>query len=221
MLENGQVLAARFVLLRRLGASRWGEVWLAREGDGGREVALKILDPALADQSAPRARFLDAARLQMRLKDPQVLPCEEVVDAEPLFAVFPHVAGGDLSGWRGRSWTELAPALERIACGVAAIHAQGYVHRDLKPANVLQDEQGPVLSDLGVAARVGETDALPPGSPFNASPQQRKGEPPSVSDDVYGFGALCYELLSGYPPYYPDAAAAAGDAAPAPIRARV
>jgi tetratricopeptide (TPR) repeat protein len=95
------------------------------------------------------------------------------------------------------------------------------VHRDLKPANVLYDEQGPVLSDLGVAARIGETDALPPGSPFNASPQQRKGEPPSVSDDVYGFGALCYELLSGYPPYYPDAAAAAGDAPPGPIRSRV
>jgi serine/threonine protein kinase len=64
MLENGQMLAARFVLLRSIGAGQWGEVWLARERDGGREFALKVLTPALAGQPELRVRFLAAARLQ-------------------------------------------------------------------------------------------------------------------------------------------------------------
>jgi hypothetical protein len=221
MLESGQVVAARFVLLRRLGAGRWGEVWLAREADRSREVALKFLAPALA-QGASRARFLEAARLQASLADPAVLPCEEIIDSDPCFAVLAYASGGDLSGWRGRPWHEIVPVLGRVAQSVAVLHAEGYVHRDLKPSNVLLDERGQaLLSDLGVAARVGETDPLPPGSPFSASPQQHAGEAPSLADDVYGWGALAYELLSGYPPHYPDGAAAAGAELSPTLQARV
>ena len=223
MLENGQVLAARFVLLRRLGAGTWGEVWLARETEGSREVAVKVLTPALAGQPELRARFLEAARLQAALRDPAVVPCEEVVDSEPCFAILAYAPGGSLGAWRGRPWFEVVPVLDRVAQGVAALHARGYVHRDLKPANVLLDEQGQAgLSDFGVAARIGEDDSARPGSAFSASPQQLAGEAPSVADDVYGFGALAYELLSGYPPHYPDAAAAAAGAElPDTIQARV
>ncbi len=106
MLENGQILAARFALLRRLGAGRWGEVWLARERDGGREFALKVLTPALAGQPELRARFLAAARLQRELTDPAVLRCEEIVDSDPCFAVLAYASGGSLSTWRGRPWSD-------------------------------------------------------------------------------------------------------------------
>jgi eukaryotic-like serine/threonine-protein kinase len=223
MLENGQILAARFALLRRLGAGRWGEVWLAREHDRDRDVALKVLAPELAAQPKLRARFLEAARLQAELRNPAVLPCEEVIDSEPCFSVLAYAPGGSLGAWRGRPWLEVVPVLDRVAQGVAALHAHGYVHRDLKPANALLDEQGQArLSDFGVAARIGEDDSAPPGSPFSASPQQLAGQAPSVADDVYGLGALAYELLSGYPPHYPDAAAAAaGVELPATIQARV
>src|SRR5687768_743892 len=223
MLENGQILAARFALLRRLGAGRWGEMWLAHERDGGREFALKVLTPALAGQPELRARFLAAARLQRELTDPAVLRCEEIVDSDPCFAVLAYASGGSLSTWRGRPWSDVVPVLDRVAQGLAALHASGYAHRDLKTANVLLDEQGQAyLSDFGVAARIGQPDSAPPGSPFSASPQQLAGQPPCVSDDVYGFGALAYELLSGYPPHYPDAAAAAAGAElPATIPARV
>jgi hypothetical protein len=223
MLENGQILAARFALLRRLGAGRWGEVWLAHERDGGREFALKVLTPALAGQPELRARFLAAARLQRELTHPAVLRCEEIVDSDPCFAVLAYASGGSLSTWRGRPWSDVVPVLDRVAQGLAALHASGYAHRDLKTANVLLDEQGQAyLSDFGVAARIGQPDSAPPGSPFSASPQQLAGQPPCVSDDVYGFGALAYELLSGYPPHYPDAAAAAAGAElPATIPTRV
>ncbi len=223
MLEDGQVIAARFVLLRRLGAGRWGEVWLARDREQPRDVALKILAPDLASKPALRARFLDTGRLQAGVRHPNILAGEGVIDGEPCLAIVEYAAGGDLRAWRGRPWTDLAAVLDGVARGLTALHERGVVHRDLTPSNVLMGDDGRVkLSDLGVAARIGERDALPPGSPFSASPQQLDGEPPAIADDVYGFGALAYELLSGYPPYYPDAAAArSADHSPAPIRARV
>jgi tetratricopeptide (TPR) repeat protein len=83
-------------------------------------------------------------------------------------------------------------------------HARGVVHRDLKARNVLFNTLGNVLlSDFGTAAPTGSSDAQAPGSPFSASPQQLRDEPAAVSDDVYGLGALAYELLTRYPPFYP------------------
>ena len=220
MLEIGQVLAARYALLRRLNAGSWGEVWLARDGD--RDVALKVLAPALAADAAARARFLATAQLQAGLRDPSILPCETVIDGDPCLAVYPYVPGGDMSSLRGRAWPILVPVLARVARAVSLLNSEGYVHRDLKPANVVLGASGQaVLADLGVAARIGEPNPLPPGSPFSASPQQLAGEPPTVADDVYGFGALAYELLSGYPPFYPDEAAArASEQPPPPVLAR-
>jgi eukaryotic-like serine/threonine-protein kinase len=223
MLEDGQVIAARFVLLRRLSAGRWGEVWLARDREQPRDVALKILAPDLASQPALRARFLDTARLQAGIRHPHILAGERAIDGEPCLTIVEYAAGGDLRAWRGRPWTDLAAVLDGVARGITALHERGVVHRDLTPSNVLMGDDGRAkLSDLGVAARIGERDSVPPGSPFSASPQQLDGEPPAIADDVYGFGALAYELLSGYPPYYPDAAAArSGGLSPAAIRARV
>ncbi|MGH8326074.1 MAG: protein kinase domain-containing protein, partial [Steroidobacteraceae bacterium] len=84
------------------------------------------------------------------------------------------------------------------------------VHRDLKPENVLFDSRGKVkLADFGIAGLLPAAggNPVPHGaghSPFTASPAQLRGEPPSAADDIYGLGALAYELLSGHPPYYPN-----------------
>jgi tetratricopeptide (TPR) repeat protein len=204
MLENGQVVAARYVLLRKLGAGRNSQVWLARELESDREYALKMLDAHVAAGSA-RAAFLSGARLQQSIEHPNVLRCLAVDETDIPHAVFEYCARGDASQLRGRPWHELVPVLGGVAAGVAALHAKGLVHRDLKPANVLlPDDDTPKLSDLGLAARMGDPAAERAGSPFSASPQQLAGEPPHVADDLYGFGALSCELLTGYPPHYPD-----------------
>jgi len=203
VLGSGQILAARYGLLRRLGAGRNSQVWLARDRVAGGDRVLKVLISASA---AERDRFLESARLQERLHHPRLQACVSVHDGEPPFAVFPDALGGDLTDLRGRPWQTLLPVLAGVAEGLAALHARGLLHRDLKPANVLIGADGePLLADFGLAAVAGAADAPRGGSPFSMSPQQLDGALPTTADDIYAFGALAYELLTGYPPFYPDA----------------
>jgi serine/threonine-protein kinase len=114
--------------------------------------------------------------------------------------------GGDLKRLRGQSYLRSVPVLIRIAEILAHAHARGVVHRDLKPGNVLFDAEGSVrLADFGASGLSGSTHSHAQGSPFTASPQQLKDLPAAPADDIYGLGALAYELLSGFPPYYPEA----------------
>jgi tetratricopeptide (TPR) repeat protein len=209
-LESGQVLAARYALLRRLGDGRTAEVWLVRDREARTDRVLKVLRPELLGSHEERARFLHGAALQRDLDHPNVLRCVEVHDGETVFAVFADEAIADLTRLRGSDPSRLAAALERVAAGLEAVHAGGIVHRDVKAANVLLADDGrPMLTDFGLAARIGDATAVRGGSPFTASPQQLAGSAPQVSDDIYSFGAMTYELLSGYPPFYPDEATAA------------
>jgi tetratricopeptide (TPR) repeat protein len=219
-LESGQVLAARYALLRRLGDGRTAEVWLARDREASSDCVLKILRPELAAIPEERARFLHGARLQREIDHPNVLRCAELHDGDVAFAVFAHGAFADMSRLRGGDALELVPVLLQVAEAAAAVHARGLVHRDLKSANVLLSDDGrPMLVDFGLAARIGDPTAAPGGSPFTSSPQQLEGAAPQVADDVYSLGALAYELLSGYPPFYPDADSARNAAQAPPLPA--
>ena len=208
-LESGQVLAARYALLRRLGDGRTAEVWLARDREARVDRVLKVLRPELLGSHEERGRFLHGAALQRGFDHPNVLRCTEVHDGETVFAVFADDAVADLARLRGSDPSRLAAVLERVAAGLEAVHAAGIVHRDVKAANVLLADDGrPMLTDFGLAAPIGDAGAAHGGSPFTASPQQLAGSAPQASDDIYSFGAMAYELLSGYPPFYPDQAAA-------------
>lgn len=203
----------RYTLIERIGTGGQCEVWRAHDESRGVDIALKILAPSVARNPAAWDTLEREHSISSRLQHPsilQVLPPERVDDA----VVLPMelASGGDLRRLRGAGYLEIVPVLLELAEALEYAHARGVVHRDLKSGNVLFDSRGRVkLADFGVAALLpapgvpAQESSRGAGlSPFTASPEQLRGEPPSAADDIYGLGALAYELLSGQPPYYPN-----------------
>jgi len=206
--RRGNRISDRYTLLDKLGAGGQGEVWRARDEAQGIEIALKLLSPALARSEEAWATLEREYAISSRLNHPGILKVYPP-QREGEFAVLPMdlATGGDLRRMRGAPYLEIVPVLIEIAQALEHAHERGVIHRDLKPGNVLFDAKARVvIADFGIAGipeaalREGAKPAL---SPFTASPQQLRGEPPSVADDIYGLGALAYELLTSYPPFYP------------------
>jgi tetratricopeptide (TPR) repeat protein len=206
-LEAGRRLADRYVLQERLGDGGHAEVWAAQdERAGGRLVALKFLHlrSCTADEALPLLQH--EAHMAQRLDHPGVLRVEEPQrDGEYVFLPIEFAPGGGAMRLRGAPWRRLLPVLLQVARVLQHAHERGVVHRDIKPGNVLFSAGGLVrVSDFGTSSSTGSAEALATGSPFSASPQQLRGEAASAADDVYGLGALAYELLTRYPPFYPE-----------------
>lgn len=202
----------RFTLIERVGSGGQGEVWRAHDETRGVDIALKVLPPAAARNPAAWKALEREYEITSRLQHPgilQVLPPERIEDV--LVLPMELAGGGDLRRLRSAGYLDIVPVLLEVAEALEYAHARGVVHRDLKPENVLFDSRGRVkLADFGIAGLIpapGGGAQVPHGaghSPFTASPAQLRGEPPSAADDIYGLGALAYELLSGHPPYYPN-----------------
>jgi hypothetical protein len=134
------------------------------------------------------------------------LPIDFGVDGAAAFFVLQASAGGDLGTQRGGSYAYWLPQLQSVAQALCYLHEQGLVHGDVKASNVLIDAAGHArLSDFGNLLQAGTTrTSTSARSTFTTSPQQRDAQAASFADDIYSFGALIYEMLSGQPPGYPD-----------------
>jgi len=204
----GRALKARYVLHERLGTGGQGEVWRAHDPQRGLDIALKILHPAAGRSAAAWAALVHEYESVSRLDHPGILKVfAPERDGATLLLPMELGSGGDLRRLRGAGYLAVIPVLLEIAQALEHAHERGVIHRDIKPGNVLFDALGRVkLADFGASARVLEAGSQSARtlSPFSASPQQLRGEPPTPADDVYGLGALGYELLSRYPPHYPN-----------------
>ncbi|MFT5052849.1 MAG: serine/threonine protein kinase [Chlamydiales bacterium] len=200
-----------YVGLARLGAGGMGVVWRAREVDGERVVAVKRLSAAFASSPAHIERFRREARVLASLKHPgiaAVIALRKAADGA-LLLVMECVAGEDLSHRVARGPLPVGEALAislQIARAMEAAHAQGVIHRDLKPSNVMLETCGRVrVLDFGLAKHVGsETVALTRtgellGTPGYMSPEQATGGAVDARTDVFAFGCLVFEMLSGRP----------------------
>jgi tetratricopeptide (TPR) repeat protein len=206
-LVPGQRLAERFSLVAPVGGSASSVVWKAEDTVAGRPVALKLLASAAAVARPSLAGSLEAeaARLR-RLTHPGIVRAYASGRADGWeYLALEWLPGGSIASLRGAPWREVVRAALEIAEALQFAHALGIVHRDLKPANVLRDAVGRWrLVDFGAGAGPGEPVAAhSPGSLSGMSPAQAAGDPPAPADDLYGFGALLFDLLTGQPPLHP------------------
>ncbi|MGH9336384.1 MAG: protein kinase domain-containing protein, partial [Vicinamibacteria bacterium] len=203
-------------LERLLGRGGMGAVYLAHDSRLSRDVALKVLSPALASSPGFRERFVAEARSCSRLNHPNITTIHEIGEEEGLdYIAFEYVEGENLEALLHREERfPLSRAIEMalaLAAALSHAHGRGIVHRDLKPANVVISTLGiPKILDFGLAKAlplaVGpETDTLARltqagmivGTIAYMAPEQALGEAVDARSDVFSFGCLLYELLSG------------------------
>jgi tetratricopeptide (TPR) repeat protein len=205
-LYPGGRIAGRYLLRECIGDGGHAAIWSALDEQQNRPVALKVLRPEACDADVAWTVLRNESQLARRVDHPGVLWVDEPQrDGEQVFLPMEYATGGDIKPLRGASYQRTVPILLRVAQVLAQAHSRGVIHRDIKPGNVLLDASGEVrVADFGSAADSGSQRALAAGSPFSASPQQLRGDAATPADDVYGLGALAYELLTGYPPFYPE-----------------
>lgn len=186
-------------------------VYRARQVMLDRDVALKVLIPVLAADPANAQRFLQEARMLASLEHPHVVPVFDVgvtPDGSHYFSM-QLLENGDFTArlQRGVSEAELVRVLTAVADALGYAHARGYVHRDVTPANVLFDaEDKPRLTDFGIARAMTATSritasGLSIGTSHYMSPEQARGAEVDPRSDIYSLGVLCYEALTGKPPF--------------------
>ena len=201
-----------------VGAGGMGEVYKARDTRLDRHVAIKVLSPEAANDRRSRARFAHEARAIARLSHPRICALHEMGHQDGAdFLVMEYLAGDTLAARLRRGPMPLAHALHtavEIAEALAAAHAHGIVHRDLKPGNVMLTKSGAKLLDFGLArlrapagaepssaSRAAASSQIAPGLvagtlPYMA-PEQLEGDEVDGRTDIFAFGAVLYEMVTG------------------------
>ena len=203
-------IGGRYRIERPLGHGGMATVYLGRDTELERPVAIKLLAENLAGDDEFRRRFVREAKLAARLSDPNVVSVYDAGedDGRP-YIVMEHVDGetlADLLARRGRLPPDEARELAaQAARGLAHAHEAGLVHRDVKPQNLIVRRDGTVkIADFGIA-RAAETTITQAGTVLGTAaylaPEQALGEEVTAAADVYSLGAVLYELLTGRPPF--------------------
>ncbi len=206
-----------YEIVAPLGAGGMGEVYRARDTRLGREVAVKVLPDLFANDRDRLARFEREARAVAALSHPNILSIHDYGTHDAItYAVMELLEGETLRGRLAQGplpWREAVEVGAAIAEGLAAAHAKGIVHRDLKPENLFLTADGRVkILDFGLArvtplpntqgetlsCVLAETDAgTVMGTVGYMSPEQVRGQPADARSDVFSFGCVLYEMVTG------------------------
>jgi serine/threonine-protein kinase len=220
--QAGLVIAARYRLVRKVGAGGMGDVWAAEDSEGARVVALKLVRGGAGDDAAARVALLREARAAQALRHPHVLGIQEVLDVEGQPVLVMDLLHGETLAARLRRAPPLTVAdvvalALPVTSALGAAHAAGLVHRDLKPENIFlvsADGGSPLVRvlDFGIARRsvidsetamsTGlTTTGLIVGTPAYMSPEQLYGERDlDHRADLWSLGVVVYQCLTGILP---------------------
>lgn len=203
-----QAIAGRYSIDRELGRGGMGIVYLAREVQLDRLVAIKLLPPERATHATTRSQFLDEARTAASLSHPHIVPIHAVDDIDGfVFFVMAYVDGETLAQ-RVQSRGPVAPReasrwFREIAWALSYAHGRGLIHRDIKPDNILleRDSGRALIADFGIAHAIGDDSGAVHGTPEFMAPELALGSAPSPASDAYALGVTAYHALSGRLPF--------------------
>jgi serine/threonine-protein kinase len=196
----------RYRILGELGKGAMGTVYLGRDENLDREVALKVMSPGMGDADT-RGRFLKEARAAAKLQHPNVVVIYELGEHEGApYMVLERLQGADLqhaieTGMKPNPGIKLNLILQVLA-GLGRAHERGIVHRDIKPSNIFLPLGGPAkIMDFGVARLAGHgqttTAGVVVGTPNYMSPEQVQGGEIDGRSDLFSVGLILYELVTG------------------------
>ena len=218
-----------YTILQKLGAGGMGEIYKAQDTRLNRFVAMKVLSTANAGDVERRRRFVQEAQAASALNHPNIITIHDVLSAEGFeFMVMEFVSGVTLDDLIPKHGLNVQKTLDvgvQIADALQTAHAAGIVHRDLKPANVMVTGTGLVkILDFGIAKLTGPTPAagstdetLPIDSPMTVegsilgtvcymSPEQAQAKSVDPRSDIFSFGLVMYEMLTGQKAFSGDTA---------------
>lgn len=206
-----RAVAGQFSIEREIGRGGMGVVYLARDEQLHRPVAIKTLPPHLSYDPQVRARFLREARTAAALSHPNIVPVYTAAERDAVvYFAMGYVEGESLAERLTREGpmrvADIVPIIRQLAAALGYAHEQGVVHRDVKAENILLDVHGRVMvTDFGIA-RVTEAQPLTAtgtvlGTVQYMSPEQVSGEPLDGRSDLYAIGVLMFFAVSGRFPF--------------------
>lgn len=217
-----------YEILAPLGAGGMGEVYKARDKRLNRLVAIKVLRSDCVSDASRAERFAREAKSASALNHPNIVSIHDVLRHEDMDClVMEYVTGSTLQALiprAGMQWKEALRISVQVADGLRRAHSVGIIHRDIKPSNIMVPDGGPVkILDFGLAtfsasALLNSYDASLSTGPLTKegvvfgtlsymSPEQIQGKPVDARSDIFSFGSMVYEMLSGSPPFKEDSAA--------------
>ena len=211
MIEKGQKLNGRYLILGNIGSGGMANVFLARDLILDREVAVKVLRYDFQEDKDAIRRFQREALAATELVHPNIVSVYDVGEEDGMqYLVMEYVKGLDLKRYIQTRYPlnlgDVVDIMQQILSAIALAHQHRIIHRDLKPQNILLNEEGTVkIADFGIAIALTETSITQTntmlGSVHYLSPEQARGSMATSQSDLYALGIILYEMLTGRVPF--------------------